>query len=106
MEEWKIVKQDERYTVRDNSTLENLIASTTLLNPNCSTTGHSHKGQEEVYIFREGRGTIEIDEIYMPVKKGDIVFVEDGCFHRVHNNFDDSLEFVCVFAGKRKHERE
>ena len=32
-----------------------------------------------------------------------IVFVEDGCFHRVHNNFDDFLEFVCVFVGKRKH---
>ena len=100
---WKIVKQDERYTVRDNSTLKQLITSTTLLNPHCSTTGHSHKGQEEVYIFRKGKGTMEIDEIYMPVEKGDIVFVEDGCFLRVHNNFDDFLEFVCVFVGKRKH---
>ena len=100
---WKVVKQDERYTVRDNSTLKQLITSTTLLNPHCSTTGHSHKGQEEVYIFRKGKGTMEIDEIYMPVEKGDIVFVEDGYFHRVHNNFDDFLEFVCVFVGKRKH---
>ena len=73
---WKVVKQDERYTVRDNSTLKQLITSTTLLNPHCSTTGHSHKGQEEVYIFRKGKGTMEIDEIYMPVEKGDIVFVD------------------------------
>ena len=99
---WKIVKQDERYTVRDNSTLKQLITSTTLLNPHYSTTGHSHKGQEEVYIFRKGKGTMEIDDSYLSVEKGDIVFIEDGCFHRVHNNFDDFLEFVCVFKGKRQ----
>ena len=37
------------------------------------------------------------------VKEGDIIFIEDGNFHRVHNTSDSLLEFVCVFDGVRSH---
>ena len=59
---WNVVKQDERYVVTDNDTLKKLVTSTTELNPSYSTTGHSHAGQEEVYIFRAGSGEMEINE--------------------------------------------
>jgi mannose-6-phosphate isomerase-like protein (cupin superfamily) len=99
---WKTVKQDHRYIVKDNTMLETLVVSTTLLNPSCKTTGHKHKGQEEVYIFNEGEGLIEIDEKKFSVKKGDIVLIQDGAFHRVHNNSKkNTLGFVCVFNGSR-----
>ena len=100
---WNVVKQDERYTVTDNNTLKNLVTSTTKLNPSFSTTGHSHKGQEEVYIFRSGTGEMEINEKRFKVGSGDIIFIEDGDFHRVHNTSDSMLEFVCVFDGVRSH---
>ena len=58
----EVVKEDERYVVKDNKLLKNLILSSTKLNPNMSTSGHNHKGQEEVYIFLEGWGTMELDE--------------------------------------------
>ena len=98
---WNIVKQDERYVVTDNDTLKKLITSTTELNPSFSTTGHSHSGQEEVYIFRLGKGEMEINERRFEVKAGDIIFIEDGDFHRVHNTSTEMLEFVCVFDGVR-----
>ena len=100
---WNIVKEDERYVVTDNDTLKKLITSTTKLNPSYSTTGHSHSGQEEVYIFRSGSGEMEINEKRFKVKEGDIIFIEDGDFHRVHNNSKEKLEFVCVFDGVRSH---
>ena len=81
----RTVKQDERYVVTDNDTLKKLITSTTELNPSYSTTGHSHSGQEEVYIFRQGQGEMEINDKRFKVKAGDIIFIEDGDFHRVHN---------------------
>ena len=37
------------------------------------------------------------------VKEGDIIFVEDGDFHRVHNTSTRVLEFICVFDGVRSH---
>mgnify|MGYP006126523933 CR=1 FL=1 len=53
---WNTVKEDERYVVTDNSLLNNLVASATYLNPDKSTSGHKHPGQEEVYIFVKGMG--------------------------------------------------
>ena len=100
---WNVVKQDERYKVKDNDTLKNLVTSTTELNPSHSTSGHSHSGQEEVYIFRSGSGEMEINEKRFKVKAGDIIFIEEGDFHRVHNTSSKKLEFVCVFDGVRSH---
>ena len=42
-----LAKEDERYQVIDNNTLNNLVLSSTNLNPGHSTSGHKHKGQEE-----------------------------------------------------------
>ena len=100
---WNVVKQDERYVVSDNDTLKKLITSITKLNAGYNTTGHSHKGQEEVYIFRFGAGEMEINEKRFKVSEGDIIFIKDGDFHRVYNTSDELLEFVCVFDGKRAH---
>ena len=100
---WKIVKEDERYVVTDNDTLKKLVTSITELNPQHSTSGHSHSGQEEVYIFRSGSGEMQINERRFEVKEGDIIFIEDGDFHRVYNTSDIKMEFVCVFDGVRSH---
>ena len=99
----KITKQDVRYIVKDNNTLKNLVVSTTQLQPSRQTNGHSHKGQEEVYIFTQGSGRILIDDELTDVSAGDTVLIEDGAFHRVYNSSHDVLEFICVFDGRRDH---
>ena len=96
-----VVKQDDRYVVKDNNLLKNLILSSTRLNPGKQTTGHKHAGQEEVYLFIEGQGEMLLDERRFPVKAGDIVLIEDGVFHRVYNTSESELYFVCVFDGRR-----
>ena len=99
----EIVKDDEKYVVKDNSMLNNLVISSTDLKPGKSTSGHSHAGQEEVYHFVKGSGMMKIDEEVFPVKAGDVILIEDGKFHQVINNSDDSFYFVCVFDGSRSH---
>lgn len=98
----EIVKEDDRYKVIDNTDLKNLVVSTTILKGMRSTTGHSHEGQEEIYMFTEGVGKMIIDDHERLVEAGDIVLVEDGEFHRVFNTRDRSLIFICIFNGKRK----
>jgi len=97
-----VVKKDERYTVKDNCALVNLVLSSTDLNPGKSTSGHSHAGQEEVYNFVKGTGEMKIDEKVFSVSEGDVVLIEDGKFHQVINNSENNLYFVCVFDGTRK----
>jgi mannose-6-phosphate isomerase-like protein (cupin superfamily) len=96
----KVVKQDERYVVKDNITLKNLVVSSTRMQPNKSTSGHKHEGQEEIYYFIEGTGKMEIDNEWFPVEPGDVVLIQDGVFHRVHSASEE-LYFVCAFDGRR-----
>lgn len=98
--EGTVVKSDDRYIVKDNTLLKNLVVSSTRLNPNKSTSGHKHAGQEEVYMFLEGTGTMELDDVTHNVEAGDTVLIEDGVFHRVHAG-NEELYFVCVFDGGR-----
>lgn len=98
-----IVKQDERYIVRDNKFLNNLIVSSTCLHSGKSTSGHSHAGQEEVYHFVSGVGKMEVGHLEFDVAPGDTVLIRDGDFHRVYNTGERDLYFICVFDGKRNH---
>ena len=99
----EVVKDNETYLLKDNKTLNNLVLSSTLLNPFKQTTGHNHSGQEEVYFFVNGTGYMTVDEEKIDVKPGTVVLIPDGAFHRVHNIMAEPLYFVCVFDGKRNH---
>ena len=103
-----VVKDNETYVLKDNTELKNLVVSSTLLHPHKSTRGHSHEGQEEVYTFVAGNGVIDLHYPdgsikTIPVGANDVVLIEDGVFHRVHNVSEYPLYFVCVFDGKRNH---
>ena len=98
----EVVKDNDTYLLKDNKTLNNLVLSSTRMKPNQSTRGHSHVGQEEVYMFINGHGTMELDDKTLTVNPGDCILIEDGVFHRVHSN-EQGCYFVCVFDGKRNH---
>ena len=99
----EVVKDDHRYIVKDNTELNNLVVSSTLLAAKHSTTGHRHAGQEEVYMFVSGSGKMELDHNIFDVTAGDTVLIQDNVFHKVHNTTDFGLKFICVFDGGRNH---
>jgi mannose-6-phosphate isomerase-like protein (cupin superfamily) len=100
----EIVKDNDTYLLKDNTTLKNLVLSSTRLHPLKSTTGHKHDGQEEVYFFVDGIGKMYLDDVPQDVAAGDIVLIEDGIHHRVLNTHRKKpLIFNCVFDGKRNH---
>tara|TARA_R110000824_G_scaffold136999_1_gene301022 strand:- start:3 stop:350 length:348 start_codon:yes stop_codon:yes gene_type:complete len=104
-----VVKSNETYDVIDNTTLNNLVVSKTILHPGKETGGHNHSGQEEVYIFTKGEGTMVVGTNTYNVKAGDTILIPDGDFHKVFNtsSYDiepyGDLEFICVFDGGRNH---
>ena len=99
----EVVIDNETYLLKDNKTLNNLVLSSTLLNPFKQTTGHNHSGQEEVYFFVSGSGKMLLDDETFEVGEGDVVLIPDGAFHRVINDTAEPFYFVCVFDGKRSH---
>ena len=100
----KVLKQNETYTLLDNTGLNNLVVSKTILHPKKNTTGHNHPGQEEVYHFISGEGYIVVGDEQINVEEGSIVLIPDGYFHKVWNTSSlEDLIFVCIFDGKRSH---
>ena len=57
-----MVKSNETYDVIDNTDLDNLVVSKTILHPGKETSGHNHSGQEEVYIFTKGYGEMVVGD--------------------------------------------
>lgn len=99
----KVVADTERYKLVDNTELKNLVLSKTSLHVGQETRGHTHPGQEEVYFFVSGFGTMIVDGNTFDVNAGHVVQIPDGAFHKVINVGDVDLEFICVFDGSRKH---
>ena len=97
----KVAKVDDRYVVKDNNTLNELVVSSTDLFAWKSTTGHRHAGQEEVYYFIRGNGRMELDDDTFEISAGDVVLIKDGVFHRVYAG-SEGCYFVCVFDGKKR----
>jgi len=54
-------------------------------------------------MFLKGHGIMELDDKELYVIEGDCVLIEDGVFHRVHNQGSGDMYFVCVFDGGRNH---
>ena len=98
-----VVKDNAQYLLKDNAFGNNLILSSTFLRANQCTNGHSHAGQEEVYMFIDGKGEMDIDGNRFRVEGGDVVCIEDAEYHRVFNTGHLGLYFVCVFDGGRNH---
>jgi mannose-6-phosphate isomerase-like protein (cupin superfamily) len=99
----EVVKDNETYILKDNTSLKNLVVSSTTLHPGKSTNGHSHAGKEEVYMIMGGNGKMDLDDKTILIEGGDMVLIEDGVFHRVHNTGEIDLYMVCIFDGERNH---
>jgi len=100
----EVIKDNETYTLIDNTELKNLVVSSTILKPSQHTRGHKHEGIEEVYIFQSGFGRIEVGDEIKEVKAGDTVIIPDGQFHKVYNNSStEDFSFIAIFNDKRSH---
>ena len=67
----EIVKDNDTYTLKDNTSLNNLVVSTTTLHPGKSTNGHSHPGKEEVYMIMSGSGRMQLDNDEFDISGGE-----------------------------------
>lgn len=92
----KLVKSDDRYIVVDKK-INGIVFSITILHAGKQTSGHAHEEAGEVYFFAEGKGVLELDNEKRTVSSGDAIPIPPGTFHRVYNNSDKDLVFLCAF---------
>jgi mannose-6-phosphate isomerase-like protein (cupin superfamily) len=93
----KPIRDTDVYSVHDLPFLQHLNTSMTVLHKGKETAGHSHKNEEEVYIFLKGRGKMQVGKDTFNVDKGEAVLIKKGLFHKVFNKGKSDLVFFCVF---------
>lgn len=66
----------------------------TVLPPKTSIGLHLHIDTEEVYIVLEGKGNMQINDMFRDVEKGDVILVNQGDKHGLTNNSDGDIAIL------------
>ena len=90
----KIRKDNGTYRIVDYEG-DDIVLSKTILHPHQSTTGHKHS-HTEIYYFI-GSGIMQIGDDIETMNGGEFKFVSSSIFHRVSNNGNEDLEFLCTW---------
>lgn len=67
-----------------------------ILEPGSSLGWHQHTGDIEAYYIIAGEGTVDDNGAKTVVKKGDVVFTNNGEFHSIENTGAATLEFMAL----------
>ncbi len=59
---------------------------------------HSHKQNEEVYVFLEGKGSFVIDDDEIEVGEGSLVRVDPAGARQIKAAADSDLFYICIQA--------
>jgi mannose-6-phosphate isomerase-like protein (cupin superfamily) len=59
---------------------------------------HSHKRNEEIYIFTSGKGLFLLDGTKLPIKEGTAVRVSPSCIRSIRADNSMGLSYFCIQA--------
>ncbi len=84
---------------RDLLGLTGMEMSITAYPPNAASPFfHSHKQNEELYIFLKGEGQMQLDDELVNVREGSVVRVLPQCARSIKNGPTSNLVYLCLQA--------
>jgi mannose-6-phosphate isomerase-like protein (cupin superfamily) len=100
-------EQAEAFTTLDGSTIRVLLdahqgarnqsLAEASLDPGQGTTRHRHARSEEIYVFLDGGGAMEVEGRRQEVAAGDAVLIPSGARHQLTAG-PDGARFLCACA--------
>ena len=69
-----------------------------------ATVAHLHRLTEEIYLFTEGSGRMQLGEEERPVRAGDCVVIPPGTPHKLWADEGEPLVLLCCCAPAYSHE--
>ena len=90
-----------RVLVGDNGALQgnHFVQGYSILYPNGGIPEHEHE-PEETYFVVSGQGKMTVDGEERTIKAGDLVLVQSGQKHGLHNDSDADMHIMYVYAPK------
>lgn len=59
---------------------------------------HSHKQNEEIYVFLKGEGQFQVDDEVFGVKEGSIVRIAPSASRSINNSSDTAMIYIVIQA--------
>ena len=72
--------------------------------PGGTTAAHFHRQTEEIYLFTNGSGRMQLGEEQRPVRAGDCVVIPPGTTHKLWADEPEPLVLLCCCAPAYSHE--
>lgn len=97
------------FTTKDGSTIRELLhtpaqsLAEATLEPLQATDRHYHRAAEEIYLFLDGGGRMEVDGEERDVRPGDAVLIPPGAWHQLTAG-GDGARFMCMCAPPYSHD--
>ena len=73
--------------------------------PGGFTPYHSHSWEHENFIL-EGEGALVTEDVDIPFKPGDVIYVEPHMKHNYKNTGDKVLKFLCIIPLEKPQQEE
>ena len=65
-----------------------------------NTPKHAHEWEHEVFIL-EGEGKLVGDELTLPLRAGDVVFVPGGENHHFESSGGNTMKMLCLIPAQK-----
>ncbi len=90
-----------RVVLRDTLSLTGAeISANRMSAGKASAFAHSHKRNEEIYLFTAGKGFFWLDGTIIPVRVGSIVRVSPVCVRALKADESEPLSYFCIQVDK------
>ena len=87
-----------RWLIGENDGAPNFAMRQFTLEPGGHTPRHIHPYEHEVFVI-EGEGIIVENDIELPLRAGDVVFVKPDDVHQFRNTGSAPLKFLCLIPN-------
>ena len=89
-----------RWLIAESEGAQNFYMRQLEIGPEGNTPQHVHEWEHEVYIL-EGEGSIVGNDIKLPLRPGDAVFVPGGELHHFESAGSQPLKMLCLIPAKK-----
>ncbi len=96
-ESLKELLTQERCYIMENWSSEKLSIARARVKPGATTTAHSLKGVDEIYLIVQGKGRVTVGNLKPAFAiRGDTVFIPAGTRQQISNVGKSDLIFYCI----------
>ena len=89
-----------RWLIAESEGAQNFYMRLLEIGPKGNTPRHVHEWEHEVYIL-EGEGKLVGNEMKLPLRPGDAIFVPGGELHYFENTGSQTLKTLCLIPAKK-----